>query len=192
VARRRYARPAACLQRLELALEGDRVVLSTWPAELQGQARAFYAEPSRVARVLDLASAGPWSVRPNGHLAYWLAPPDRRWYFQDGSLDAARYMHQWQEDLSEVHAYKRDEVPTGLWPWLRRRGYAGERDRPLMEEFLARAPRPDVHLRPGVWVSRRWSLPDAAGLHGRGELARAVREAVDTVLDTLGEPPLGR
>jgi hypothetical protein len=118
-----------------------------------------------------------------------LAPVARRWYFIDGSLDAADYMRQWQDDLSEVHGYPRDAVATELWPWLLRRGYAGERDRPRMEEFLAHA-RPEVHLRPGVWVSRTWPLDEAARLHERGELVRAVREAVGTALATLGEPPL--
>jgi hypothetical protein len=181
---------ATCVQRLVLKLDGDGVVLSTWPAELQDQARTFYGDPSRVVRVLDLASSGPWAARPNGHLSHWLAAPDRRWYFVGGSLDVAQYMRQWQEDLDEVRSYRRDAVVSELWPWLLRRGYAGEADRDLMEEFLARA-RPDVHLRPGVWVSRRWSMPDAQRLHEHGTLTNAVRAAVDTVLDTLGEPPLG-
>ena len=180
-----------CLQRMALDLDGEEVVLSTWPGELQDQARAFYGDPSRVDRLLDLTAAGPWSALPNGHLSYWLAAPERRWYFQHGSLDPAQYMHQWQEDLGEVRSHPRDDVATELWPWLLRRGYAGERDRPLMEDFVARAPRPDVHLRPGVWVARRWSPAEAHGLRERGELRRAVREAVDTMLDTLGEPPLG-
>jgi hypothetical protein len=180
---------AACVQRLQLRLDGDVIVLSTWPAELQDQARVFYGDPSRVARVLDCASSGAWSARPNGHLSYWLAAPERRWYFVGGSLDVAQYMRQWEEDLSEVHSYRRDAVATELWPWLLRRGYAGERDRDLMEDFVARA-RPDVHLRPGVWLSRRWSMQDAQRLHERGGLTDAVRDAVETVLDTLGEPPL--
>jgi hypothetical protein len=187
-----HVRPpgAKCVQRLQLKLDGDAVVFSTWPAELQDQARAFYGDPSRVARTLDLASSGAWAARPNGHLSYWLAAPERRWYFVGGTLDAARYMRQWQEDLTEVHSYRRDAVVSELWPWLLRRGYAGDGDRVHMEEFLARA-RPDVHLRPGVWISRRWPISDAQRLHERAKLTRAVREAADTVLNTLGEPPLG-
>jgi len=181
----------SCTQRFELWLEGDAVLLSTWPAELQPQARAFYGDPSRVSRILDLTSADVWSARPNGHLSYWLAAPERRWYFIGGSLDAEHCMHQWQADLHAVHSYPRAAVATELWPWLLRRRYVGDRDRALMEEFLARVPRPDVHLRPGVWVSRRWSLSDAQRLHQSGQLTGAVRAAVDTVLDALGEPPLG-
>lgn len=180
---------AACVQRLQLSLDGDDIVLSTWPAELQDQARAFYGDPSRVARVLELASSGAWSARPNGHLSHWLASPERRWYFKGGSLDAAQYMRRWQADLSHVHSYRRDDVATELWPWLLRRRYVGERDRDRMEDFLARA-RPDVHLRPGVELNRRWSTSDAQRLHERSNLTGAVREAVDAVLDTLGEPPL--
>lgn len=99
-------------------------------------------------------------------------------------------MRQWQTDLGHVHSYQRDAVVTELWPRLLRRGYVGERDRTLTEEFVARLPRPDAHLRPGVAVSRRWSLEDANRLQTAGELASALREAVDTLLDTLGEPPL--
>ncbi len=180
---------AACVQRMQLGLDGDMIVLSTWPAELQPQARAFYADSSRVDRVLDLTASGAWRARPNGHLSYWLAAPERRWYFAGGLLDAERYMRQWQEDLSEVHSYRRDDVPSELWPWLLRRGYVGERDRGLMEDFLARS-RPDVHLRPGVWLSRQWPLADAQRLHTHDEFVDAVRYEVSTVLDTLGEPPL--
>ena len=179
-----------CIQRISVELDGDAVVLSTFPAELQGQARAFYGDRGRVDRVLDLASLLTWTVRPNGHLSWWLAAPERRWYFTDGALDASQYMHQWQTDLGHVHAYQRDAVVTELWPWLLRRGYVGERDRTLMEEFVARLPRPDAHLRPGVAVSRRWSLEEANRLHITGALTGALREAVDTLLDTLGEPPL--
>ena len=100
-------------------------------------------------------------------------------------------MRQWQQDLGAVHSYRRDAVVTEFWPWLLRRGYAGEPDRERMEEFLTRVPRPDVHLRPGVHLSRRWPLADARRLHERDRFARSVREAVDSLLDTLGESPLG-
>ena len=179
-----------CIQRISVDLEGDAVLLSTFPAELQDQARAFYGDRGRVDRVLDLATLSTWTVRPNGHLSWWLAAPERRWYFTDGALDASQYMRQWQTDLGHVHSYQRDAVVTELWPWLLRRRYVGERDRTLMEEFVARLPRPDAHLRPGVAVSRRWSLEEANRLQTAGELTRALREAVDTLLDTLGEPPL--
>jgi len=99
-------------------------------------------------------------------------------------------MHQWQDDLDHVHSYSRDAVVTELWPWLLRRGYVGERDLALMEEFVSRLPRPDAHLRPGVAVRRRWALEDANRLQAEGGLTTALREAVATVLDTLGEPPL--
>jgi hypothetical protein len=78
----------ACIQRLALRLEGDTVVLNTWPAELQPQARSFYGDPFRVDRALALVSAEPWSARPNGHLSYWLAAPKLRWYWDGGWLDA--------------------------------------------------------------------------------------------------------
>src|SRR3954447_7268005 len=161
-----------------------------FPAELQDQARAFYGDRGRVDRVLDLASQSMWAVRPNGHLSWWLAAPDRRWYFADGALDASQYMRQWQTDLGHVHSYQRDAVVTELCPWLLRRGYVGDPDRTLMEDFVARLPRPDAHLRPGVAVSRRWSLEEVNRLQTAGELTSAIREAVDTLLDTLGEPPL--
>jgi len=179
-----------CIQRISVDLEGDAVLLYAFPAELQDQAQAFYGDRGRVDRVLDLATLSTWTVRPNGHLSWWLAAPERRWYFTDGALDASQYMHQWQTDLGHVHSYQRDAVVTELWPWLLRRGYVGERDRTLMEDFVARLPRPDAHLRPGVAVSRRWSLEEVNRLQTAGELTSAIREAVDTLLDTLGEPPL--
>jgi hypothetical protein len=106
--------------------------LSAFPAELLSQARAFYRDRARVERILELTSAEEWTVRPNGHLSYSLAAPERRWCFKHGSLDAADYMRQWQDDLEHVHSHARDAVPTELWPWLVRRRYVGEADRGKM------------------------------------------------------------
>jgi hypothetical protein len=107
-----------------------------------------------------LTASGAWRARPNGHLSYWLAAPERRWYFVGGLLDAARYMRQWQGDLSEVHSYRRDDVPSELWPWLVRRGYVGERDRGLMEDFLERSrPTSICGQAYGLAGNGRWSTP---------------------------------
>jgi hypothetical protein len=121
--RGRHVKPprAACIERLWLRLDGDLALLSTFPAELQNQARAFHGDRSRVARVLELTSSHEGTVRPNGHFSYGLAAPERLWSFKHGSLDAEPYLRQWQEDLGHLRSYPRESVATRLWPCLVRR-----------------------------------------------------------------------
>jgi hypothetical protein len=170
-------------QRLALrCADGGRVELRTWPAELVDQAVTFYGDPARGARLLAFCASSPWTMKPNGHLSYWQAPVDRRWYFAGGLRDAGEYLEGWNEDVDRVGGYDAATVEDELWPWLCERGYAGgEEDRRRMREFLDGA-RQQVHLRPGVELCFRWPAAEA----GRG-LRRAIREQVDAVLEVLGE-----
>lgn len=173
---------AATAQRLALTRDEDgRVLLRVWPAELEEQARAFYGDRARTGGVLALCASSSWRAEPRGHLAYWLAAPDQRWYFDGGRLALAAYLEAWREDLDRAGGHSRHSVRDRLWPWLCERGYAGGAyDRALMEAFLSHAP-PTVHLRPAVRLTYRWS----------GDPSRAeIRREADRVLDALGEPPL--
>jgi hypothetical protein len=191
--RHRHVRPpgAVCLQRLALEPRDGRIVLATWAAELGSQARSFYGCGGRVEGLLDLVAGKDWAAEPNGHLGYWLAPFEKRWYFAGGALGLEGYLTGWQEDLERVHSYPRDSVEAELWPWLAFRGYAGgAADRRRMAEFLHQA-KAAVHLRPSVRITRRWTPAEIGDLHARDELRAAVRRAVDEVLDALDEPALG-
>ena len=179
----------ATAQRLALERDAtDDVRLSIWPAELKDQAGAFYGSPDKVDATLELCRTTRWDGTPNGHLSYWLADRGRRWYFRGGRLPLGAYLSQWVEDLDRVHAYTHDAVRNELWPWLVERGYAGGvLDRNRMHAFLDHA-RPEVHLRPSVWLSHRWGSYEVDDLDRRGELRQAVKREVDRVLNVLEEP----
>lgn len=173
---------AATAQRLALTRDADGgVLLRIWPAELEEEALAFYGDRARTDGVIALCAAGAWRAEPRAHLAYWLAAPGDRWYFDGGRLTLPEYLEAWREDLGRVGGHPRRSVRDVLWPWLQERGYAGGAyDRALMEDFLSHAP-PDVHLRPAVRLTYRWS----------GDPSRAeIRREADRVLLALGEPPL--
>ena len=173
---------AATAQRLALTRDDDgSVLLRIWPAELKEQALALYGDTSWAGGLLALCAAGDWRGEPRAHLAYWLAAPDQRWYFDGGRLALPEYLEAWREDLARVGGHPRHSVRERLWPWLCERGYAGgDYDRALMEEFLSHAP-PSVHLRPAVRLTYRWS----------DEPSRAeIRSQAERVLAALGEPPL--
>ena len=174
-------------QRLALEREGDgSVVLRAWPAELKEQALAFYGDRARTDGVIELSASSAWHAEPRGHLAYWLASPDQRWYFDGGRLALPDYLEAWREDLDRVGGHSRHSVRDHLWPWLCERGYAGGAyDEALMQEFLAHAP-PSVHLRPAVRLTYRWSAEQA----GDDGFRAAVRREVDRLLLALGEAPL--
>ena len=174
-----------------LALERDAtgdVRLSIWPAELKDQAAAFYGSPEKVDATLELCRTTRWDGQPNGHLSYWLADRGRRWYFCGGRLPLGAYLSQWIDDLDRVRGYARDQVLEEIWPWLVERGYAGGvLDRHRLEAFLDHA-RPEVHLRPSLWLSHRWLSYEVDELQGRGDFQQAVKREVDRVLQVLEEP----
>lgn len=182
---------AATAQRLTLARDDDGgVLLRIWPAELKEQALAFYGEPARTEGVLALCASSSWRAEPRGHLAYWLAAPGERWYFDGGRLALPAYLEAWREDLGRIGGHPRHSVREGLWPWLCERGYAGGAyDNALMEDFLSHAP-PDVHLRPAVRLTHRWEQDEAAELTAAGGFRASVRREADRVLLALGESPL--
>ena len=182
---------ASTAQRLALSRDDDgSVLLRIWPAELKDQALAFYGDPARTEGVLALCASTPWRAEPRGHLAYWLAAPDQRWYFDGGRLAFPAYLEAWREDLGRIGRHPRGSVRDGLWPWLCERGYAGGAyDRALMEEFLSHAP-PEVHLRAAVRLTYRWGPGEARELAAAGRFRAAVRSEADRVLLALGESAL--
>ena len=109
-------------------------------------------------------------------------------------VDALDYAARWERgDLRRVGQHTAAEVRRVLWPWLKQRGYASDRDDPVLEEFLTRqlGKRP-AYLRAGLRLKGRWDADaDAvARAGGRRGLAATIRADVNAILGAAGEPPL--
>lgn len=183
-----YARVRST-QRLALADRDDGVVAGLWPAELVPQARYLYAE-GRASALIAAARALGWSVDARPHLAFHTSSPSQRLYL-DPKVDVDEYARRWESaDGGWIRQYPAQEVRHLLWPWLKERGYASAVDDELLEDFLAMLGRRGAHLRSGLRLLRLWNADAVRACGGPRELALAIRQAVNGVLEAASEPPL--
>lgn len=162
------------LQRAALEEREGELVLAVWPGELKGEARALYGSDRCVA----LLGLSDWQLTPRPHLGFYGASPPQRLYTTT-SLGARNYVRRWQEDLDRVHAYELGELREVLWPWLVGRRYASASDAAGIPRFEQLVGRRAIHLRPAIRAERTVP-PDP----------EAIRAALTTLLDALGEPSL--
>jgi hypothetical protein len=177
-------------RRLHVSDIGGRVLMVTWPTELQGQARYLYGRLLAVPLVSAALDRG-WMVKPTPHLAYHTAPSSRRLYMYPG-VEPVLYAGQWEEPdaLRRVGNHTRQEVEEDLWPWLKARGYADDGDdeelRQLLDQWLLRRP---AHMRPGMQFRREWSREEVSSLGAT--LATTMRDEFNSVFAVAEEPALG-
>jgi hypothetical protein len=177
------------VQRIALLARGEGLVLCTWPAELKEQAKEFY-RVDRVARFLNfLAGKGQaWRAEPRAQLAFRSALPSQRVYLHC-ELGIEEYVNRWLgDDFAQVGEHARDDVLPGLWPWLRKRGYAAPSDEPKLAVFITRLGKRPAFLRPGIALERLWAWADAEELDRRGALTSEISDAITDVLSALREP----
>lgn len=179
-------------QRLALGNVGGGIVVFTWPAELQPQAKYLY-KGDRARRLLAAAAEGNWEVDPRPHLAFWLSSPEERVYLNP-TLEPKEYVECWSgPDRSYIRQHDAASVRTELWPWLLERGYASPEDEPMLGPYLNRLKtrkRP-AHLRPGLRLLRRWNRDDVDALKDQNALAGEIRNAINHLLESVDDPPLG-
>jgi hypothetical protein len=163
--------------------DGRGVMVATWPAELQPQARHLYRHERGSALVATAIKRG-WTVEPSPHLAYRGARSSRRLYMCP-SVEPPDYVACWQDKdaLRRVGGYTRDEVDE-LWRWLKDQEFADNGDDDELQRFLDEClPRNQrVHMRPALRFRRVW--PSDA-------LAETIRRDFDAVFAVAGEPALG-
>ena len=177
------------IQRLALADIGGRIVLGLWPAELKPQAEYAY-KLGRARRMIDKARELGWTALPGPHIAFHNASPPQRLYLYP-ALDAVEYARRWEgSDGVRIGQWANDTVHTGLWPWLKARGYADDTDDPVLEEFLGILNTRHAHLRPGLPLRRELEPAAARALGTAGDVGVALRLEVDAILRAGDELPL--
>jgi hypothetical protein len=131
-----------------------------------------------------------WSAAASPHVAFFTAQPAVRLYMAP-AIDAAKYARRWEQtDLDWVRQFQPKNVRAELWPWLKRRGYASDRDDRVLEQFLQILGRRPAHMRPGLRLKHRWDAEAIRGLGGRKALASELRRHIDAILGAAGDPPL--
>jgi hypothetical protein len=177
------------IQRLVVKDVAGGVMVAAWPAELAEQARYLYGRGLGSALVAAAVERG-WTVIPSPHIAYYTSSPARRLYMCPpvAPLD---YAACWEDEdgLRRIGGnYAREYVEHDLWPWLKQRGFADERDDTVLGRFLDEYLHLPAQMRPGLRFFRCWTLAEATEL-GSG-LAEAIRSEFDAVFVVAGEPAL--
>ena len=179
--------------RVGMWVDGDRVRLAMWPAELKAQYSRVYSDPTKVEALIDVGKQAGWTLDSNFQLAHRFAQPPQRWY-PGRHLPGPLYAHRWIDDLRAgcAGARSRDEVADPrFFGWLVDRGYARDSELASLEEWLAsKPPRIQLHIRPGIEARRTWPYADAFAQDRKDEFVVEVREAIDRVLSALDEPKL--
>ncbi|MGO9196766.1 MAG: hypothetical protein ACLQK4_06530 [Acidimicrobiales bacterium] len=164
---------------------GAEVELALFPADTLSQARGFYANPAAVEGLRKLAATDGWKAGPNFHFGHM----QRGYCWTTSSIELGAYLDLWQDQIEHAHAVAEDEWDS-YWQWLEQQQIATPGDRPEFDRHFTDTARSTAFPRPGLWLARRWPLADAEHLDVRGALALQVRDALDTALRALTEPPL--
>jgi len=176
------------VQRLALADVAGGVAVALWPAELKPQAQYLYSL-GRAGALVEAARRDGWTVRPSPHVAFFSSPAGQRLYL-GREIDLDGYVRLWEGGGTDrIGAYTPADVRLSLWPWLKEQGYATGSDDAVLEDFLRILGRRKAHLRPGLHLGRRWAGDEVSRISQR-DLATSVRQAVNRVLQSAGEPPL--
>lgn len=176
--------------RAALFIDGAYVHLGIWPAELQAQYTYVYSDPARVDALLELGTHDGFTVQPNFQLAHRFAQPLQRW-FPARVLSADDYLHQWVDDVRGGRAGGRthEEIADpGFFRWLVDRRYALDSEEESLHDWLdVKAAGIQIHIRPGIQVTRTWLYADVFAIDRQDEIAAQVRDATDQILAALGQ-----
>ena len=178
--------------RATLFIDGAYVHLGVWPAELQAQYTYMYFDPARVDALLELGAADGFTVQPNFQLAHRFAQPLQRW-FTTRVLSAEEYLHQWVDDFRDGRAGGRthEEIADpGFFRWLVDRRYALDSEEESLHKWLGgKAAGIQIHIRPGIQITRTRPYADVFAVDRQDETAAQVRDATDQILAALGQDP---
>lgn len=170
------------VDRAYLELGQDEVQLSMFAADTLTQAKVLYGRCEAIEALRGLPSKA-WQLSPNfhwGHMAKGLA-----WTGTPLAVD--EYMDLWVQEIDDTHQLKRSDWGS-YWEWLTDHQIVDSEGRNEFRIHFDDTARQFATPRPGVRLQRAWSLAEAEKLdNGRGEFAKAVREALLDAFDALHE-----
>jgi hypothetical protein len=157
----------------------ERVELHLYPADTLEQAREFYAEHSRVSRVLALRNRG-WRIDPNFHFGY--AARGLAWTETSISVDA--YVEHWIANIARLRSLDRHEWDRALEELIEL-GIMARDDRPQFDHDFRETRRQSAYPRPGLRCAYAWPNHRLEPMN----MPATVAKRVDDVLIALGERP---
>lgn len=167
---------------LRLADEEDAIELAVYPADTLTQAREFYANEIAVRGVRQLAQRDDWRVKPNFHFGHM----QRGFCWTSGEIELIDYLDLWQAEIAATGSVPRESWDR-YWMWLEAKQVAVAHDRIEFDRCFTQTNRMRASPRPGLAISRPWSISEAEKLDRRGVFAEAVRDALNHALRALGE-----
>jgi hypothetical protein len=184
--------PASLPRRVAFDLDQKATCLrlSFWPADTPTQARAFYSDPPLLRRIASMTEEGDWTAAPNMHFGHFSA--GYAWLPMPSSTSIDQYFDFWRDHTELIRTvYEPPKQPDwdSLLDRLEESGIISSRE--AFDGDFVRTNRTKADVRPGIELSRSWTLEEAAELDDRGELVAQVRGAFGQALETFGEQPPG-
>ena len=161
--------------------EDRQVKLRMYPADTLEQANVFYNRPNAVERTLVLEQEG-WTIRPNFHFGFMAKGFDRT----NTDLRLAEYLRYWQLNIKNTGLVGR-EVWNAYWDKLVKAKIAEPADRDQFDHDFTNTGRQSATPRPGIQCTFAWHLDEAERLDSGEQLAKAVKERINQLLEAVGE-----
>ena len=146
----------AILRDVYLNMDDDEVELSLFPADTLTQARNFYTDASAVQGLRRLMVDDGWQVAPHFHFGHM----QRGYCWTCNQIDIDDYMRIWEGRINTEAQVPREDWES-YWDWLETEQIACADDRPKFDRHFTNTKRQRASPRPGLKLSRRWSLTDA-------------------------------
>jgi hypothetical protein len=168
-------------------LESDAetlVRLRLFPGDTLEQAKILYADSDRLRRLLSLREHG-WDIWPNfhfGHMAKGFV-----WTTCGMCLD--EYVDYWLGQIDSAGQVRRNHWKK-YFEGLIELGVASGSDREAFDRDFTRTQRSSATPRPGLGLERRWPFESASELDRSRRFGSEVHDAINEVLDALGEPTI--
>jgi hypothetical protein len=160
----------------------SEVELSLYPADTLTQARIFYRRGDSIAAVRRLRGLPGWYAGPNFHFGHF----ERGYCWTCNRIDLDRYLDIWTERIASQGTVSREDWEQ-FWAWLEEMEIACHDDKREFDRHFTETKRSSASPRPGIWLSRRWSLEEAEHLDAGEGLVRQVSDSLDVALDAFGE-----
>jgi hypothetical protein len=166
-----------------LRVRNEREIeLALYPADTLTQARVFYARPEAIEGLRRLRAQPGWEAGPNFHFGHF----ERGYCWTCNRIDLDRYIDIWAERIATQRVVPSEDW-ADFWAWLEAEEIACPDDRREFDRHFTDTRRSSASPRPGMWLSRRWSIEEAEQLDADGGLTAQVRDALDTALEEFGE-----
>ncbi len=150
------------------------IALSAYPADTLTQAAAFYTRPTALYAIRALVPCDGWKVGHNFHFGHFQAG----YAWTHGLIAPVAYIDLWSQEIATARAVRREQWAK-YFDWLVAVGIALNEDREQFDHDFTETARGTATPRPGLSVSRVWSIEEAEARDSNGHFIPEVRTAYE-------------